>query len=74
MEWEETVKGQCWESKKYKIKRTKRFRVNELVPDAIKNMGPDLYHCYEKNDKQDKYIAQGSSLDELKKRLKKMKK
>jgi predicted glycosyltransferase involved in capsule biosynthesis len=74
MEWEETVKGICWESEKYKIKRTKRFRTSELVPKSIQNMGPYLYHCYEKNDKQDKYIAQGSSLDELKKRLKKMKK
>lgn len=74
MTWEEVERGKTWESEKYLIKRGERYRKSAIVPDSVRAMGPDIYHCYEKDEKQNKYIAQASDLAEAKNRLEKLSK
>lgn len=63
MKWKESTKGKHWESGKYSIKHGERYPKNANVSDALKELGPDIFHCYYNG----LYIWQETTLDKAKK-------
>lgn len=71
MEWKETVENKVWLlDNKFKIAKAKRFRQTSLIPESIRSLGSDIYHCY---DDTGKYVYQTNSLAEAKKSLEQLK-
>ena len=72
MEWTETVENKVWLlNNKYKIAKAKRFRQAAFIPDSIRALGSDIYHCY---DHLGHYAHQTDSLKDAKKFLEKLSK
>ena len=64
MEWKETAPDKVWLlENKWKICKAKRFKQAAFIPDSIKSLGSDIYHCYEPHGR---YAHQTSSLEEAK--------
>ncbi len=70
MKWSEEEKGRVWRSGEYKIVYAERFRRAAIVPESVKAMGPEIYHCYDNG----LYAYQASTLKEAKARLDKLSK
>lgn len=70
MEWTEEEKGRVWRSGAYKIVKGERYRNAAIVADAMRALGPSIYHCYDENGI---YTYQASELKEAKRRLEKLK-
>lgn len=63
--WEETVKEKTWLlDKKWRITKAKRFRQAAFVPEKVKSLGIDIFHCY---DHTGTYSYQCADLDQAKK-------
>jgi hypothetical protein len=70
MKWEETATDKVWLlDNKWKIAKAKRFRHAAFVPESIRALGSDIYHCY---DHAGKYAHQTTDLSEAKKFIEKL--
>ena len=70
MEWVESVENKVWLfNNKYRIVRAVRFKNDKNIPPRLKNLGPEIFHCY---DYAGKYLGQSNDLNEAKKKIEKI--